>query len=76
MLFVRKEKDCVLDQFYGGKEREEEGAENHFVQFTGEREEMRGIISQGRDRLLLPGPKSSLLRICACEREMRAGGEL
>lgn len=56
-----------------GKKRVQE---NHFVQFTGETEELRGIISQGRDRLLLPGPKSSLLRICACEREMKAGGEL
>lgn len=30
MLFVRKEKDYLLDQFYGGKEREEEGAGKPF----------------------------------------------
>lgn len=30
VLFVRKQKDCLPEQFYGGKERQEKGVEKPF----------------------------------------------
>lgn len=64
MLFVRKEKNYLLD-FREEKRGKKRVQENHFVQLTGEREELSEIISQGKDGLVLSGPKSCLLRISA-----------
>lgn len=63
-LSGRKRTICWIN-FLEEKRGKKRMQENHFVQLTGERKELSEIISQGRDRLLLPGPNSCLLRIGA-----------